>query len=608
MAKKDKKKKDKKKDKKKGKKKGSSTPEVSGSSALFGALKGGSQQSKKGSGASSLFSPAPEPPSSSTQASASAPTSAPTPSPPPKEGAPRPGSGARRTTLGQASDGQYIQVDSRPWNQILADEAHWTPLPFTHGLEIELLIVTETGDYLKGEEMVHRMSEMVKDANGIMTQIIAQERDDFFPNGLFHYMPPYIHSKLGSNPFTKTDIEKGLVMDIRYKVGEGYVDIDCFGRDGNVAAITYILELVTPPCEYAEEMAYWASTLFALAQTTLPKGLFIMATALNPKTVEYQRGLSQGLHSHIGTFQNGVEKAQVYSMLRNFLPHLIALSPNSPIIQNKPTDVIKIRNGRITSPNCVRSLRLKFNNTMLSSNDPKHFIPYLTNVDEQAQQFFLQTIQKASMEDARFQDVFPFTDWGTIELRVMDTQLSICRTIGLAMLVQALCYKARKYLQNQKWVPDPGPEMIVANRMQAIERGLIGVYRTEGTSFEKLAEQDPDFAKFYVGSQDRPIRYMFDAVKNMFYYLKDVLVELGFLYSPFLKPILQSVFGTISYAQPPITEAEYQLSLYDYKKKENPAVEPNLVETLIYYTIEYSKDPLQHPLTGDLTLPPDMFN
>ena len=90
----------------------------------------------------------------------------------------------------------------------------------------------------------------------------------------------------------------------------------------------------------------------------------------------------------------------------------------------------------------------------------------------------------------------------------------------------------------------------------------------------------------------------------MFHYIKEELKELGFLYSPFLKPILQSVFGTVSYADVPITEAEYQLSLYDYKMKNGEV--PNVLNDLIYFTLEYSKDPLNNPLTGELTLPDSM--
>jgi len=97
---------------------------------------------------------------------------------------------------------------------------------------------------------------------------------------------------------------------------------------------------------------------------------------------------------------------------------------------------------------------------------------------------------------------------------------------------------------------------------------------------------------------------MMQAVQRMFFYLKDELKELGFLYSPFMKPLLQSVFGNVSYAEPPITEAEYQLSLYDYKLQNGE--NPSILYDLIYFTIQYCQDPLNNPLTGTLTLPKEM--
>ncbi len=94
---------------------------------------------------------------------------------------------------------------------------------------------------------------------------------------------------------------------------------------------------------------------------------------------------------------------------------------------------------------------------------------------------------------------------------------------------------------------------------------------------------------------------MFQSVQGMFRYLKNVLHELGYIYSPFMKPVLQSVFGDITYAAVPMAEAEYQLCLYDFKLKQG--LQPNVLQDLIYFTMEYSKDPIQNPLTGDLTLP-----
>jgi hypothetical protein len=496
------------------------------------------------------------------------------------------------------TDYREVLIPERPWADVLNDIEHWTPLPYTHGIEMELIIADDNGEYPPGEEMVYRMKEIVKDAIKIMDEMLYEGRSDFLP------VPDYIRQKVLARPWGRDDLEKGYAMDIRYALGDSSVDIDTFARDGNVTAITYILELVTPPCVYVEELAYWASTLFLLAKATLPRDLHIIASAINPATKEYMRGVSQADHSHLGSFESELEKIQAYCMIRNFIPHIIALTCNSPIINNKPTDVVKIINNRITAPNCVRSLRLKSNVTMLSNNDPNHFIPYLTSSDQNSQNYFLQVVQKASLEDGRFQDVFPFTDWGTIEIRISDAQISICRRIGIGMLIQAMCYKAKKLLQNGFWVPDAGSETIAYNRKGAIERGLISLFKPQNVDREKLAQYDPTFAEQYLGPVDQPIRYMMQAVQRMFFYLKDELKELGFLYSPFMKPILQSVFGSISYAEPPITEAEYQLSLYQYKLDNGE--DPSILYDLIYFTIQYCQDPLNNPLTGVLTLPKEM--
>ena len=498
------------------------------------------------------------------------------------------------------TDYREVFIPERSWAEILEDVEHWTPLPFTHGIEMELIIADDNGDYPPGDEMVFRMKEIVKDAIKIMDQILYQGRADFLP------VPDFIRQKVMARPWGRDDLEKGFAMDIRYRLpNDAEVDIDTFARDGNVTAVTYILELVTPPCEYAEELAYWASTLFLLAKNTLPNDLHIIASAINPAARSYMRGLSQSDHHHLGAFNSELEKAQAYCMIRNFIPHIIALTCNSPILNNKPTDVVKIINGRITAPNCVRSLRLKNNTTMLSNNDPKHYIPYLTELSENSINFFLQTVQKASLEDARFQDIYPMTDWNTIECRISDAQISICRRIGIGLLIQTLYYKARKLLEKGVWVPDVGSETITMNREGAIERGLISLFRVASNlTRENLAKYDSDFAEQYLGPEGQPVKYMTQAVQRMFFYLKDELKELGFLYSPFLKPVLQSVFGDVSYAKPPITEAEYQLSLYKYKL--DSGEDPNILYDLIYFTIQYCQDPLNNPLTGTLTLPKEM--
>ncbi len=505
-----------------------------------------------------------------------------------------------------------INIDSRSWESMLADTNSWKWLPYSHGMELELVICDSEGKYLEGEKIVFILKELVTDATKAMKDIIKNQHKAFPP------MPEYIRSKIKKKPYNRTDKEKGFLMCFDYEINNSnlnkVIPVDSFGRDGNVTMSTIILELVTPPCQYAEELAYWASTLFNLAKIVLPKGkngLFIMSTALNPTVKEYTAGLSHGDHHHLGSFYDDREKVQCYDMVRNFLPHLIALSVNSPMINLAPTDLIKSKmidnKPRYTAPKCIRSIRLQNNTTMLSNSaDPAKFLPYLANGDQSDKDFLLATLEKASIEDARFQDVYPFTKYGTVEVRVMDAQLSIARRIGLALLLETMFYKARKLYYSSKWVPCVNSETICFNRRNSIERGMIGLYKGVNLDHQGLAAQgDPFFADCYFGPQNKPHRFMFQAVQQMFHYFKDELVELGYLNSPFMKPLLQSVFGDISYAQPPMTEAEYQLCLYDWKVKQNET--PDIVNTLIYYTGEYSKDPLQQPLTGNLNLPDYML-
>jgi hypothetical protein len=509
-----------------------------------------------------------------------------------------------KDVFSSGTGGKTIQ-HNRTWVQMVADVQHWCLFPFSHGMEIELVICDDQGRYVEGEKVVHVLKELVNEAKKVLTQIFNNERSDF------PQMPDYIRKKLKSSPYIKEYDDKGTNLGFDYQIENQYcnqqVRVDFFGRDGNVTMATIILELVTPPCQYAEELAYWAGMVFNIAKVCLPKTLHIMSTAINPTMKEYVNGLSHGDHHHCGSFASDQEKAQCYDMARNFLPHIVALTVNSPFINYAPTDVIKTmmvgNKPRITAPNCIRSIRLINNVTMLSnSNEPRKYIPYLPGRSKQEdEQIFLKTTEYASLYDSRFQDLFPFTRYGTIELRICDAQISICRRIGVAMLLEAIYYKARKILAAKKWVPMINSETLCVNRRSSIERGLIGVFKPVNLDRNSVAQYDPLFADCYLGPINQPYRFMFESVQGMFRYLKDVLVELGYLYSPFMKPLLQSVFGDITYAATPMCEAEYQLCLYDYKVKQGQ--QPNVFEDLKYFTIEYSKDPLQQPLTGELTLP-----
>ncbi|MHA1684739.1 MAG: glutamate-cysteine ligase family protein [Promethearchaeota archaeon] len=491
---------------------------------------------------------------------------------------------AQQPAVQSSTAGVNVQVPPR-------QAGGWTPYVFTHGQELEVQLVRADGSFVSGDEMVHMMEEVVKDA---LTKLKT-----WMDGG---QVPQYIMQKMGAYPRLHEDHEKGMLVQVPYTLPDGKrLWIDSFGRDGNVAAITYILELVTPPAQFVEELAWWESTLFSLAYQVLPSDIHIVSTALNPMQ-EYMRGLSFGDHSHIGSHKSPLEKIQMYDMIRNFIPAIIALSVNSPIMEGSPTDQVKVVKGRYAAPNCIRSIRLLKNTTMLSSNNPNRYIPYILDDSEQNRQYFLQTLQKADYYDARFQDVYPFTDFNTIEVRICDAQLSIARRIGLTMLFQAMGFKTRKLLAAGKYVTGVPSTALVKNRDKAIRQGLFGTFSKEGIDEAQFRQYDPEFANAYLGKPGEKIRYMFQHVQKMFEYLSVELKELGYSRSPYLAPLIQSVYGEIPNITPPFTEADFQLSLYLYKL--NQRQDTNLVPDLIKLSKQYAMDNTKHPLQGRVNYPP----
>ena len=461
-----------------------------------------------------------------------------------------------------------------------------TPLAFSHGMEMELQMLDENGQFLSGDRMVFMMKKMVEQARDFLIHMIDSDS-----------IPSIIEKKIADTPVITYNEEKGDVLTLSYKLHGKPIDIEIFGRDGNVAAITYILECVTPPCEYIEELVWWAQTVLLIAELVLPKELFLVSSGFNPLQKEYFRGMTMADHSHMGSFKDDGEKIKIYNMIRNFLPHILALSVNSPLIDGRPTDDIKIIGKRYACPGCVRSIRLKKNDTMLSYNDPNTYIPYMDHNNPNDYDYFLGVIQKASLEDGRQQDVFPYTDFGTIETRICDAQISIARRIGIALLLQMLAIKA----SNMKEVPDVGSATIVKNRVGSIDRGLFSVFRTEDADINQISSIDADFADCYFNTEGR---LMQNACQGMLKFITNDKIVKKTIKTPlkkiqFLDPIILSLYGSCDYADPPICEAEYQLSLFNYRQKDAFKI----LGDLVYMTHNCIVDPTYSPITGKPNYP-----
>jgi carboxylate-amine ligase len=163
-----------------------------------------------------------------------------------------------------------------------------------------------------------------------------------------------------------------------------------------------------------------------------------------------------GQHIHIGC-RNGDDAIYLAHMLTRHVPHFIVLSAASPFYQGEDTS--------------FQSSRL----TAVSAFPLAGHIPFVHDWAELVDYFCRMRdfgIVK-SMKDF-YWDIRPKPEYGTIEIRVFDTPLTVERAAALSGFVQAL---ASWFLHEQPFVPQEDDYMVYTyNRFQACRFGLEAVY------------------------------------------------------------------------------------------------------------------------------------
>ena len=163
-----------------------------------------------------------------------------------------------------------------------------------------------------------------------------------------------------------------------------------------------------------------------------------------------------GQHVHIGCPSADAALVMLHRMSR-YIPHCIALSASSPYVQGQDTQFDSARlNSVFAFPLSGRA-------------------PCVLTWDEFGQYFdkMTHTGVVKSMKDF-YWDIRPKPEFGTIEIRVFDTPLSIERAAALAGFVQSL---AAWFLAEQPFVPAEDDYLVYTyNRFQACRFGLDAVY------------------------------------------------------------------------------------------------------------------------------------
>ena len=176
-----------------------------------------------------------------------------------------------------------------------------------------------------------------------------------------------------------------------------------------------------------------------------------------------------GQHVHIGCPDADSALLMLHRMSR-YIPHFIALSASSPFVQGQDTQFDSARlNSVFAFPMSGRA-------------------PFTLSWDEFGA-YFAKTTRTGvikSMKDF-YWDIRPKPEYGTIEIRVFDTPLTVERAAALAGYVQAL---ASWLLHEQPFMPVEDDYMVYTyNRFQACRFGLDAVY-VDPVSGEHMALRD----------------------------------------------------------------------------------------------------------------------
>jgi glutamate---cysteine ligase / carboxylate-amine ligase len=163
-----------------------------------------------------------------------------------------------------------------------------------------------------------------------------------------------------------------------------------------------------------------------------------------------------GLHVHVG-IEDREAAIRIMNSIRYFLPHILALSTNSPFWLGMETG--------------YKSYRAKVFENFPRTNLPDSFSSY-----SEFEQYVNLLIKTNCIDNAKkiWWDVRPHPFFNTIEVRVCDIPLRAHETIAIAALIQATACKLwHLHSSNQDFRQYSRP-LLMENKFRAVRYGLDG--------------------------------------------------------------------------------------------------------------------------------------
>ena len=209
-----------------------------------------------------------------------------------------------------------------------------------------------------------------------------------------------------------------------------------------------------------------------------------------------------GLHVHVG-IQNRELGIQIMNAARYFIPHIFALSTNSPFWLGRDTG--------------FKSYRVK-----VFDKFPRTGIPDFFSSVEDHDSFINMLIKTNCIDNAKkvWWDIrlHPFYD--TLEFRVCDVVMRVDETIALAALIQAVVVKLHKLIQQNLGFRIYRRGLINENKWRASRYGISGKLidfgKQKEVNYKELAHELLDFIDDVVDELDsrEEVSYIFKILEE----------------------------------------------------------------------------------------------
>lgn len=209
-----------------------------------------------------------------------------------------------------------------------------------------------------------------------------------------------------------------------------------------------------------------------------------------------------GMHVHVGIANREIG-IQIMNTARYFLPHIFALSTNSPFWLGRDTG--------------FKSYRVKVFDKFPRTGIPEYFSS-LAEYDS----FINLLIKTKCIDNAKkvWWDIRTHPFFNTLEFRICDVQLRVDETIALAALIQAVVVKLHKLIQQNLGFRTYRRDLMMENKWRAARYGiqgkLIDFGKEEEVSFMELAKELLEFIDDVVdelGSREE-INYIFKMMEH----------------------------------------------------------------------------------------------